>query len=512
MKWSILVSGWVHVALGWMLVAWSWVTPADPSQPSPHRIALVRIAPPSQDAVTRPDALDLSPDDLERPPIPNEHALARDVEAPEQLQDTLDVHETLPVPRTVDPPVPEPHEPDEPRDLRYVRADPDADVTPAHDADAISTRDHQAEQQVEARVTARDAGARQRNQTGETRRTADLAQHGQARSRMGGDARAAARAGTRVTLLHPTSGARSRRSARGTSGENGAVRDGGPSARAGAGSRRPDRYAASGGIGGRAGFQSGPDGTRIPNIDGRAHSNAARSPAAAGTPAPRTSDAPATAPASPSRGDGIAMADTPGLASDAGGEPELDIDAPGSPGHRASSGHGEADDDTADAPFDPVADLQAFMGWKRPEWPDHLAGASGASDGEGAAARSPQATEAEVVRDYVDVSTRTDPLGLYIQRIEQAVLERWLDGDLSYYDRARGIQGEVVVEYVVEANGQVSSVEIARHSGHAELDILALGAIPERFPKIPRTLGEERLYQQITLRYRNPLLALGGRR
>jgi len=197
----------------------------------------------------------------------------------------------------------------------------------------------------------------------------------------------------------------------------------------------------------------------------------------------------------------------PGARGDAGfktGPSPTAVEAPGQPSAAVVASITREDGSDERSVFvDPVEDLRSFMGWQRPEFTDQQP----PTDRPGArAAASGGMGKSTPGREYLDVSALRDPLGVYMRRVEDALTERWLQHDLNIADRARGIQGDVTIRYVIESNGRISALEIVRHSGHIELDLLALKAVPTRFPRIPRAVGRDRIHHQVKLRYRNPLV------
>ncbi|HHO51401.1 MAG TPA: TonB family protein, partial [Deltaproteobacteria bacterium] len=225
-------------------------------------------------------------------------------------------------------------------------------------------------------------------------------------------------------------------------------------------------------------------------------------------PAPATQAA-SVAPAT-TRGVRRAVIERPGQRADLGGAdttpergalPDPIAPAPG-------LGHPIAAPGTAD----PVEELREALGFgpvdreqlsARPAWagPD---GAHGRSDS------SPQAVADVPIAWTTAVSTIGTPLGAWIQRCEALIAQRWRSRDLDPHARALGLQGQVTVRYVIQGTGRVSEAKVTRSSGNANLDQMALDAIPAKLPRLPRGLRSVPLHHQITLRYRNPLVTTGS--
>lgn len=96
-----------------------------------------------------------------------------------------------------------------------------------------------------------------------------------------------------------------------------------------------------------------------------------------------------------------------------------------------------------------------------------------------------QAPETTTVRnDWKPNAAFTPTGGVVFTRAERAPelqpnLGEWLRDNMHYPDAARaaGIQGKSVIEFVVDANGNVGTPTLKTSSGHAELDMEALRAV-----------------------------------
>ena len=70
--------------------------------------------------------------------------------------------------------------------------------------------------------------------------------------------------------------------------------------------------------------------------------------------------------------------------------------------------------------------------------------------------------------------------------------------------RRQGLEGIVMVEMVVEANGEISSVKLVRSSGHQILDKATLSQVQKmhHVPMIPKGLKKRSLIFRIPFEYR----------
>ena len=98
-------------------------------------------------------------------------------------------------------------------------------------------------------------------------------------------------------------------------------------------------------------------------------------------------------------------------------------------------------------------------------------------------------------------------LGVYLEKVEMIIRRRWNREELPIYDRAIGVQGKVTVQFHIDDKGRISQSFLVSSSGNDELDRLALRAIPDRLPPIPRELAMAGLRHKVTLRYKNPLIS-----
>lgn len=159
---------------------------------------------------------------------------------------------------------------------------------------------------------------------------------------------------------------------------------------------------------------------------------------------------------------------------------------------------------------DPIEELREALGFgvltsgdlaPRPAQP-------GTTDGDGAPSRSARPPVDRPATYLPSEAARGTPLGRWVEDAEARIVARWKGLDLSAADRARGIQGDVTILYQVRPNGRVVAVEVDRSSGNPELDAMAVGAVPERLPRLPRETGPGGLVHRVTLRYSNPHLGI----
>jgi TonB family protein len=105
------------------------------------------------------------------------------------------------------------------------------------------------------------------------------------------------------------------------------------------------------------------------------------------------------------------------------------------------------------------------------------------------------------------VQARGTEIGEYTEKVYDEVQKAWYEMDLSDDEKALGIQGDVTIIFHVRRNGRVDDLSVLRSSGHALLDSMALAAVPNKLPRIPRKIQNSELLQQITFHYRNPLVS-----
>ena len=67
--------------------------------------------------------------------------------------------------------------------------------------------------------------------------------------------------------------------------------------------------------------------------------------------------------------------------------------------------------------------------------------------------------------------------------------------------RARHVEGKVEIRFVIEANGQLSSLKIIRHARHSSLNTAALNAVKNAapFPMPPQNMFKESIPVEITI-------------
>jgi TonB family protein len=160
-----------------------------------------------------------------------------------------------------------------------------------------------------------------------------------------------------------------------------------------------------------------------------------------------------------------------------------------------------------------IADLRADLGWggfeRTQDQPRRIV--PGTRQSEGSMPTSPQsAAEALTVSLVASTDAVDSPLGRYRAALDREISKLWLTMDLSVHERALGIQGDVFVRFLVESDGKVSGKVLTRSSGYASLDSMALDAIPERLPRIPRDVDYQRIYHEYRFHYRNPTIVGGS--
>lgn len=141
---------------------------------------------------------------------------------------------------------------------------------------------------------------------------------------------------------------------------------------------------------------------------------------------------------------------------------------------------------------DAVAELQEALGFQRPM-------------GSGSGLRMVDGQPRRVAEPLPRVhELEAGDLRTYLERVEAEVNARWQRSDLSIQRRGLGIQGRVGVRYRIDNRGRVEGLELMRSSGIADLDLLAMRAVPSRLPPPPRGLAP--VHHEVLLTYRNPLV------
>lgn len=123
---------------------------------------------------------------------------------------------------------------------------------------------------------------------------------------------------------------------------------------------------------------------------------------------------------------------------------------------------------------------------------------------------SPTSPPAAVIPEIValgkasQVPTRATSLGRYLVGVDQDVRMSWV---LPLEMRALGVQGTSEVTFIVDSKGRVQEKHLSRRSGRAELDALALAAVPNRLDRMPNDLVLESLTVRYTFRTTDTLIA-----
>jgi len=102
------------------------------------------------------------------------------------------------------------------------------------------------------------------------------------------------------------------------------------------------------------------------------------------------------------------------------------------------------------------------------------------------------------------VATRTHPLAPLAERIDRTLRENW-HFPIEY--KFMGLTGRTKVEFRVLPDGKITDIRIIRQSGHAELDALALQAVPRRIPKVNEPVPASGLVLRFSFVYRNSPVA-----
>jgi TonB family protein len=407
-------------------------------------------------------------------------------------------------------PAPEPEpEPELPEWTEYVQADADARAArPDEPTPFISSRDADADERTRTHVTATAQGRRAEIAEGTPVRTGTPAMmqvEGQETGELGDRPLGGTPRPTRPEAK-AGGGRRGERTGLGAPDRGGDL-PGGPLARSGR-AAAPAPAEAGGGASGAEGPPPAPLGTEPPPAAGWWKPAAARivvppsAPAAAAVVAPLPTEADARAPVlRPDRKTRRGGTERPDPIDEEAPEQERDqlLPDPGDP----------TDSPEAEAPVETFLDLRAELGWggvADTRAPPRRT-TPGVESEDGHLPTSPQITAADLaIAEVVFVEAVDTPLGRYRGVLDEEIRANWLASDLSVHDRALGLQGDTTLEFRVVAGGRVEAKRIVRSSGIPALDALALDAVPERLPRIPKELGMTVLYHRYTFRYRNPLI------
>ena len=94
--------------------------------------------------------------------------------------------------------------------------------------------------------------------------------------------------------------------------------------------------------------------------------------------------------------------------------------------------------------------------------------------------------------------------GEYRKLLDEIISSNWMQADLTPGARAQGVQGATVIDFTVKRSGKVKHLNVLRPSGHAQLDAMAVAAIPKRLPRIPAFLKERKVRHRYIFQYINP--------
>lgn len=238
-------------------------------------------------------------------------------------------------------------------------------------------------------------------------------------------------------------------------------------------------------------------------------------PARDATPA----EAPVTAPL-PTQGTERAPEPRPDTQDDRGGtEQPVDVDepTPESLDEVSDTDSGEADPieevEEEQPPVESVADLREAMGWggiNRARLTPKRS-VSGTASADSSRQTSAQTVAEDLLFDRLAVvDAHATPRGRYRARVDEKILKKWREMDLSLHERALGIQGDVTVVVHIRASGKVLDKTLIRSSGHHSLDAMALDAVPRRLPRFPNELSVPTMFHRYTFRYRNPMIVGGS--
>ena len=101
--------------------------------------------------------------------------------------------------------------------------------------------------------------------------------------------------------------------------------------------------------------------------------------------------------------------------------------------------------------------------------------------------------------DRSSVNAVAHPHAAYMDELDAVIRAAWLESIPVEY-KAVGMQGVTTVRFEVDAKGRVVGKEVVRRSGYAELDALALDAIPKRLPRPPEDAADPTFVHQLNFR------------
>ncbi len=96
------------------------------------------------------------------------------------------------------------------------------------------------------------------------------------------------------------------------------------------------------------------------------------------------------------------------------------------------------------------------------------------------------------------LNTGWNPMSDMMLALDDSLRHAWIIPDQV---KASGIVGTTTVEFVLHPNGRVSDVKVVKQSGHAILDQLAAGAIPQRLRGFRRLIPAEGYRVRFSFRY-----------
>ena len=129
-------------------------------------------------------------------------------------------------------------------------------------------------------------------------------------------------------------------------------------------------------------------------------------------------------------------------------------------------------------------------------------GATGTTALSGQTATAPPLVVERTVDEAAEtlVEARFDPMSPYMDEIEAVVDARWKE--LTPLEvRAMGLQGTAVVDIEIDARGRVVHKELARRSGYAEIDEIALASVPKRVKRPPQGAAEPTFKHSLEFRH-----------
>ncbi len=122
-----------------------------------------------------------------------------------------------------------------------------------------------------------------------------------------------------------------------------------------------------------------------------------------------------------------------------------------------------------------------------------------AEDGDANAGQTYTAADGMVVYNFAEVA----PSFTYKKATGSAAIGKYLGAKLNYPSKAKndGIEGKVVMQFVVTSEGSVRDVEVAKGSGNDDLDAEALRVVSD----MPNWVAGQQGGENVAVKYTQPI-------